>query len=416
MSFPYFIAKRIYNDDRRTGKVSRPAVTIAVAGIAIGMVVMILSIGIAIGFKQEIKEKVIGFGSHIQVANLNRTISYGTTPVVAGDSLLQIIRDASADIANVQRFTNKPGLLMTEHGFHGIVLKGIGQEYDTSFIASCLQEGQIPYFTDSVASGEVLISRHLADKMRLSVGDKIDTYYIQKNVRTRRFTVAGIYKTNFTEYDSRFLITDIYTASRLNNWKDAELVGGIEVNLRNDASLASSVDSVGAVVNHRVDKYGNAYLAQDVETLFPAIFAWLDVLDTNVVVILVLMIGVAGFTMISGLLILILERTNMIGVLKALGASDASIRHIFLYFSVFLIGKGMLYGNVIGLSLCLLQYYAGVVKLDPATYYVDAVPIAFDGVAWLALNVVTLFVSVMMLLGPSFLISRIKPATSIRFE
>lgn len=414
--FSFFIARRIYKDDNSSGKISGPAVTIAMVGIAVGLVVMILSVAISLGFKQEIRRKVIGFGSHIQVANFSRTDAYEANPIVGGDSIMQIIRGSSEGIASVQRFTTKPGMLMTDDGFQGIVLKGIGQEYDTTFLALCLQEGYIPHFTDSIASGEALISRQLADALGLHVGEKITTYHIQKNVRARRFTIAGIFQTNFAEYDSRFFITDIYTASRLNNWKDRDLVGGLEINLHDEAQLDECAASVGALMNHRTDRYGNAYLAQSVDMLYPAVFAWLDVLDTNVSVILVLMIGVAGFTMISGLLILILERTNMIGVLKALGASDSSIRQIFLHFSVFLIGKGMFYGNLIGLLLCLVQGCFGVVKLDPATYYVDAVPVTLDVMTWLMLNAATLLMSVLMLVGPSFLVARIKPATSIRFE
>lgn len=385
-------------------------------GIAIGLVVMMLSVAIALGFKQEVRDKVIGFGAHIQVANFSRTDVYETRPVVGSDSIRQVIRQASPGVKHIQRFAIKPGMLKTEDNFQGIILKGIAQEYDTTFLANHLVEGRIPHFTDSVASGEVLVSRQVADKMGLHVGDKINTYYIEKNVRARRFTISGIFQTNFTEYDDRFFITDLYTASRLNNWKDRDLVSGMELQILPDASLEQCADEVASVINRQTDRYGNAYLAQSIEQLYPSIFAWLEVLDVNVVVVLVLMLGVAGFTMISGLLILILERTNMIGILKALGAPDLTIRRIFLYFSAFLILKGMFWGNLIGISLCLAQKYGGIVHLDPKTYYVEVVPVLIDVPLLLLLNLFTLLVSVLMLVGPSLLISRIKPVKAIRFE
>jgi len=417
LSLSLFIARRIYGSSApQDARVSRPAVTIAMIGIAIGLVVMMLSVAIALGFKQEVRDKVIGFGSHIQVANFTRTDVYETRPVVGSDSIRQVIRQASLGVEHIQRFAIKPGMLKTDDNFQGIILKGIAQEYDTTFLANHLVEGRIPHFTDSVASGEVLVSRQVADKMGLHVGDKINTYYIEKNVRARRFTISGIFQTHFTEYDDRFFITDLYTASRLNNWKDRDLVSGMELRISPDASLEQCADEVSSVINRQTDRYGNAYLAQSIEQLYPSIFAWLEVLDTNVVVILVLMLGVAGFTMISGLLILILERTNMIGILKALGAPDLTIRRIFLYFSAFLILKGMFWGNLIGISLCLAQKYGGIVHLDPKTYYVEVVPVLIDVPLLLLLNLFTLLVSVLMLVGPSLLISRIKPVKVIRFE
>lgn len=399
-----------------TERISRPAVTIAMIGIAVGLVVMMLSIAISLGFKQEIRNKIVGFGAHIQVANFSRTDVYEMRPIVGSDSIVQLICQASPGVQHIQRFAIKPGMLKTDDDFQGIILKGIGQEYDTTFLANHLIEGVIPLFTDTASSGQVLISKQVADKMGVHVGDRINTYYIEQNVRARRFTVSGIFQTNFAEYDDRFFITDIYTASRLNNWKDADWVSGLEIRISPDASLEQCADEVGAFINSQTDRYGNAYLAQSIDQLYPSIFAWLEVLNTNVVVILVLMLGVAGFTMISGLLILILERTNMIGLLKALGATDQIIRRTFLYFSSFLILKGLFWGNLVGIILCLVQKYAGIIRLDPQTYYVEVVPIQLDIPLLLLLNVLTLAVSVLMLVGPSLLISRIKPAKAIRFE
>ena len=418
MSLPLFIARRMYGNSSHTDteRVSRPAVTIAMIGIAVGLVVMMLSIAISLGFKQEIRNKIVGFGAHIQVANFSRTDVYEMRPIVGNDSILQLLCQASPGVQHIQRFAVNPGMLKTDDDFQGIILKGIGQEYDTTFLANHLLEGTIPHFTDTASSGQVLISKQVADKMGVHVGDRINTYYIEQNVRARRFTISGIFQTNFAEYDDRFFITDIYTASRLNNWKDADLVSGLEIRISPDASLEQCADEVGAFINSQTDRYGNAYLAQSIDQLYPSIFAWLEVLNTNVVVILVLMLGVAGFTMISGLLILILERTNMIGLLKALGANDQIIRQTFLYFSSFLILKGLFWGNPIGILLCLVQKYAGIIRLDPQTYYVEVVPILLDIPLLLLLNVLTLAVSVLMLVGPSLLISHIKPAKAIRFE
>ena len=250
MSLSLFIARRIYGSSApQDARVSRPAVTIAMIGIAVGLVVMMLSVAIALGFKQEVRDKVIGFGSHIQVANFTRTDVYETRPVVGSDSIRQVIRQASPGVEHIQRFAIKPGMLKTDDNFQGIILKGIAQEYDTTFLANHLVEGRIPHFTDSVASGEVLVSRQVADKMGLHVGDKINTYYIEKNVRARRFTISGIFQTHFTEYDDRFFITDLYTASRLNNWKDRDLVSGMELRISPDASLEQCADEVSSVIN-----------------------------------------------------------------------------------------------------------------------------------------------------------------------
>lgn len=415
MNLPLFLARRIYRGDNRTGRVSRPAVTIAVCGIAVGLAVMIVSVAVAWGFKREVRAKVSGFGADMQVVNYSRTESYDSHPIV-GDSLLMAdIRQAASGVEHVLRYVTKPGMLKTDQAFQGIVLKGIAQEYDTTFLSACLVEGEIPRFTDTIASGRALVPQRMARKLGLNVGDKFYTYYMGQTVRARRFIVSGIFRTDFAEYDEHFLLTDLYTARRLCGWQPDQ-VSGLELTFSPTAERKETAAAVVSLVNRRLDHYGNAYLAQTIEQLYPAIFAWLDVLDTNVWVILLLMTGVAGFTMISGLLILILERTNMIGLLKALGARDGVIRRVFLHFSVFLIGKGLLWGNLVGITLCLLQDCFGIVRLDPATYYVEAVPVHLGILPLLLLNGCTLVASVLMLVGPSFLISRIKPATSMRFE
>ncbi len=414
MDWKLFVARRIYRSNEGGREVSKPAIRIAILGIAIGLAVMIVSVAVVIGFKHEVRDKVVGLGSDIMVTNFDPQESYQTIPIHATDSLLNVLQGMDG-VKHVQRYSTKPGMIMTDDNFQGMVLKGIPQEYDWTFLRHHLQEGEIPVFTDSVSSNQVLISRTLADKLRLSVGDKIYTYYIENQVRARRLTISGIYQTNFSAYDDLFLLTDLHTVNRLNSWKPGQ-VSGIEVEVKDYGTLEDVKESIRTRIDMQTDAFGSTYYTRTVEEANPQIFAWLDLLDMNVWVILVLMTGVAGFTMISGLLILILERTNMIGILKALGADNRSIRRIFLTFSVFLIGRGMLWGNLIGVSLCLLQSHFRLFRLDPATYYVDSVPIEFNIGLWLLLNVCTLLVAVLMLVGPSYLVTRIHPAKAIRFE
>lgn len=413
--FELFIARRIYQNKKGSKQVSKPAVRIAMLGIAIGLAVMIVSIAVVTGFKKEIREKVIGFGSHIQVSNFDSTSSFETYPIYASDSLLKALAEVEG-VSHVQRYATKPGMIKTDTDFQGMVLKGVGQEYDPAFFREHLLEGEFPHFTDSAASREVLISKTMADRLKLHLGDPVYTYYIEsENVRARKFIIKGIYSTNFSEYDNLFLLTDLYTLNRLNRW-EKDQASGIELQVRDYERLDDVADAVFLQVDNRMDPYGAVYYTQTVRQLNPQIFAWLDLIDTNVWVILVLMVGVAGFTMISGLLILILERTNMIGIFKALGATNGKIRRIFLWFSVFLIGRGMLIGNIIGIGLYLAQRYGGFISLDPANYYVDKVPVELHVWVLLLLNIGTLVVSVFMLWGPSYLISKIAPSRAIYFE
>ena len=414
MSFPLFIARRLYRDTDGGKQVSRPAVLIAMVGIAIGLAVMIITVAVVIGFKREVRNKVTGFGSHIQITNFDAVRSYETHPVVVGDSMLAALA-ANPDIKHVQRYSTKPGMIKTDDAFQGMVLKGVGPEFDATFFRDNLLEGEIPAFSDSAATGQVVISKALVDKLKLKLGDKIFTYYIQDNVRVRPLTVTGIYQTNFSEYDNLFLLTDLYTVNRLNNWKPDQ-VSGAELQVKDYDRLPDITYEVAESTDNRADKYGGVYFVQNIEESNPQIFEWLGLLDLNVWVILFLMIGVAGFTMISGLLIIIIERTNMIGILKALGATNFTIRKTFLWFAVFLIGKGMLWGNVIGLAFCILQSRFGIFKLDPETYYVDTVPVSFNIILFLLINIGTLLAAVLMLIGPSYLITKINPANSMRYE
>lgn len=415
MNWRLFVAKRIYNSNEGRKEVSKPAVRIAISGIAVGMAIMIVSIAVVIGFKNEVRNKVISLGSDIHVVNFDAQRTYESTPIVTSDSLMQVVRDTHG-VKHVQRYSTKPGMIMTNDNFLGMVLKGVGQEYKTEYLKSHLIAGEVPQFSSLKASNEVVVSSTIADKLKLSVGDKIYTYYIDdSNVRARRFKVSGIYRTNFSSFDNIFIITDIYTVNKLCGWENTQSTG-LEVSVKDYSQLDATADNIRSKIDTNMDYNGGVYFTQTIEEVSPQIFAWLNLLDTNVWVILILMMGVAGFTMISGLLIIILERTNMIGVLKALGATDGAIRGIFLNFSIFLIGKGLIWGNIVGFSLCGLQYYFKIFKLDPSNYYLEYVPIEFNWTYYILLNIAAFVISVLMLVGPSYLISSIHPAKSIRFE
>lgn len=409
-----FIARRLYKSEQGSRNVSRPAVLIAQIGVALGLAVMLVTIAVSFGFKHEVREKAVGFSSHIHISNYESGQSHEALSVAA-DSVLLGRLAAIPSVEHVQRYAAKPGVFRTDNDFIGYILKGVGEDYDLSFYAQYLKEGVLPQFSDSVASGNILISRVIADKLQLNVGDKVDSYFLQGTMRARRYTVAGIYETGFNEYDRLFVIADLKAVQALNRW-EPDQVTGVEVALTDFSKVEDMNWELGTMLDRTEDKYGNQYLVQSVTDINPGLFAWLDVLDMNVWLILALMIGVAGFTMISGLLILIIERTQFIGILKALGASNASVRKAFLYLAMLIIGKGMLWGNIVGLGLCAVQKFTGLIPLDPANYYLDRVPIEFNWLFILAVNVVMFVLSVLILIVPSHLISRIYPTKAMRFE
>ena len=407
----FFIAKRIHFDKRGNKQVSRPAIRIAIAGIALGLAVMILAVSIVIGFKTEIRTKVIGFGSHIQISNFDDNFSYETQPITVSDTMMNII-SSTPEIAHAERFSTKPGIIKTDSDFLGIVVKGVDKDYDFTFFKKNMKEGDILMFNDSAEINNVLISNNIANKLHLKTGDSFLTYFIRDNVRVRKFTVSGIYQTNFSEYDDLFIIADIKHIQRLNNWSENQ-VGGIEILVNDYENVDEIAENLYFELN--TNEQGT-FFVQTIKDLNPQIFNWLGLLDMNVWIILCLMFAVAGFTMISGLLILILERTNMIGILKAMGANDFSIRKIFLYVSSFLILRGMIIGNIIALIFCFIQYYFHVFKLDPESYYVDTVPIYLNPTYIILLNIGTFIVSMLMLILPSYLTAKINPAQTIRYE
>lgn len=415
MNLPLFIARRIYTDNDARKKVSRPAIRIATTGVAVGLAVMIVSVCIVFGFKHTIRDKVIGFGGHITVANFTSLHGGEQRPVCMADSLLKELR-AIDGVEKVQRYAFKQGILKTDSDFLGVMFKGIAAEYDTTFIHDNMVSGSIPAFSDVSGNNKILLSKIMADMLKLGTGDKVYAYFIDDgNVRMRKFTVAGIYQTNLTQYDKSVCFTDLYTTVRLNKW-EPDQVGGAEIIVKDFGKLNEVEDLFVEKINRKTDAYGETYSSETIQETNPQIFSWLDLLDLNVWIILALMLCVAGFTMISGLLIIILERTGMIGVLKALGARNKTIRHTFLWFAVFIIGWGVIIGNVIGLGLVVLQNLTGFITLDPATYYVEKVPVEINIPFILMLNAATLVICVIVLIAPSYLVSHIHPAKSMKYE
>ena len=414
MNLELFIAKKIHFNKEEGKQATPPAVRIAMIGIALGLAVMMLSIAIIVGFKQEVRGKVAGFGSHIQITNFDSNNSYETKPIAVSDSLLTALCNFHG-IKHVETYATKWGILKTDSDFQGIVLKGIDHDFDWSFFNKNMKEGTA-FTLDSAKTGtDVIISQYLCDLLNLKLGDSFLTYFMQDDIRARRFTITGIYDTGFQDYDKLFVIADIRQIRRLNGWEKDE-VSGIELQVTNYDKIDRITEELYFSMAELQDRNGNSFYTRSIKELNPMIFSWLEVLDMNVVVILILMMAVAGFAMISGLIIITLERTNMIGILKALGQNNTSIRKIFLYISFFLIGKGMLWGNAIGLVLCFIQYHFGILKLDPSTYYMDTVPISLSVSSFILLNIGALAAAMLMMLGPSYVITKIAPARSIRFE
>ncbi len=415
MSFELFIAKRIYADKAEDGeRFSRPAIRIAMLGVAIGVAVMLISLAVVLGFKHEVSSKVIGFGSHIQVLSLTQNQNYEMMPVLTNDTLIRKVKKVQG-VGRIQKFATKIGILKTEEDFRGLTFKGVGEDYDLSFFQSCLTSGKMPKFSAKEASNEILLSQKVAGDLGVKVDDKIFAYFMgEESMRARRFKVAGIFATNMNDYDKNYVITDIYTVRKLNGW-DEEMSSGLEVTV-NDFDRVEELTNKLQFIHKDTDRNGVTYGVFSIKDIAAHTFAWLSVLDMNVVMILVLMILVSAFTVVSGLLIIMLERINMIGTLKVLGATNVSVRKIFIQFSVMLVGQGLLWGNVIGLLLCWIQQKFHLISLDATVYYIDSVPIQFNWWLILAINVATLLISTFVIWGSSHLISIGKPSETIRYE
>lgn len=402
------IAKRIYFSKEGKDRQSRPAVRVALAGMTVGVLVMILTLCIVVGFKQTITNKVAGFGAHIQVVSFDNNNTYDLHPIEVSDSMLTSL-SGYRHVESVAPFITKPGMLKTDSAFHGIVLKGT--DY-WDFFARNIVEGTLP-----ATQQEIIVSQSVARQLHLHVGDALTSYFVEEeDVRARRFTIVGLFDTGFTQYDELFVLTPIETVRRLQGW-DKNIYSGVEILVDDVQFLNETADEIYfSTVNHLDENGYNVYYVQTLYEQNPAIFAWLDLLDLNVIVIIVLMLLVAGFNIVSGLIILILEGVQLIGTLKALGADNRFVRRIFLTQAALLIGKGVLWGNIIGLGLAALQYFGHLVPLEAATYYVNTVPIAFPWGWIIAINVLTVVLSLMVLLLPSMIISKISPARVMHFE
>jgi lipoprotein-releasing system permease protein len=412
-----FIARKIRSGGLTGKRLAGPVTKVATLGIILGMVVMILSLAIGFGFKKEIRQKIIGFGSHIQIMNYAYNQSYETNPISPSPELLESLRSV-AGVKHIQKFATKPGMIKTENAIQGIVLKGISTDFNWTFFKDIIVDGDTLQLDNSKRSSGILISRKLAQMLHLSVGDDLRMYFLQKDKiapRGRKFSIKGIFDSNLPEFDKLYAIVDIKQVQRLNNWDKAQ-ISGLEIQIDDFENIEKTGAEVSSVATSFIDESGIMLRTRTILDLQPQIFGWLDLLDMNVLVILVLIMIVAGFNMVSGLLILILERTNMIGILKALGIQNSSLRKVFLYLATFIVGRGLVWGNFIGVSFCMIQKYTGMIKLDPENYYLETVPIQITFWHLLILNVATILLTTLMMLGPSYLASKISPVKAIRFD
>ena len=415
MNLPLFIARRIYGTEDARRQVSRPAIRIATLGVAIGVAVMIITVCVVLGFKHTIRDKVVGFGSHIQIQNFMSQQTASPAPISISDSLLNQLRQMPG-VRHVECYALTQGILKTDNDFLGVGFKGIGSDYDLTFLKKHLVEGEMPVFSSDKSNNHLLISRMMADKLRLKAGDRIYAYFIaEDNVRARKFTIKGIYETHMNQFDQSICFTDLPTSVKLNSW-EPDQCSGAEVLVEDFDRLEETAQYIVKDVNRKTDRYGEIITSQTIYEAYPHVFQWLSLLDINVWIIFALMVAVAGCTMVSGLLIIILERTQMIGILKALGMRNPTVRHTFLWFAVFIIGRGLILGNIIGLGLVLLPQYTEIINLDPASYYVDTAPMELNIPVILLLNVATLLICVFVLIAPSYLVSHIHPARSMRYE
>ena len=412
MNLELFLARRLYSTRKGKQRISRPAVTIAQWGVAIGTLVMFISICIIVGFKNQVRDKVIGFGGHIQILN-QQTNNDGTTPITFDNKLKEELL-ATKGIKHVQQYAQITGMILADGEYEGIVIKGVDSDYDMSFFSSYIVSGAIPNFSDTIASNAIIISKHTANKLNIGIGDKVNIYFMQGGIRARKMQVAAIYETHLTEFDRVIAITDIYTTRKLLLWEN-DKASGIEICTDDFDNKELCCENIYQIVNNAGKRNNEKLEILTIEELNPSMFNWLNVLDQTVWIILILVICIAGFTTISGLFILILEKSNFIGIMKAVGASNISIRKTFIYYAGIIVLKGMLIGNIIAIALCVIQQQTGIIAIDPEMYYMDRVPIEFS---WLLIpmNIARFVFSTAILVIPSMLISKIEPTKSIKFE
>lgn len=419
MDTELYIAKRIIFGRNRESRFSRPIVRIAIIGIALGIAVMVLTIAIVTGFQAEIRDKVIGFGAHIQIFNYDSNTSFEPNPIDKNQAFVQVLKNTRG-IRHIQMYATKNGIIKTSTDNEGVVLKGVGADYDWGFIKKNLVEGDTFSIGDSTISNKIIISKILSNRLKLALGDKLNIYFITKRKpeyegapekfekRARNFIIQGVYETGFEEFDKRTVIVDIGQIRKLNYWTEDE-IGGFEILVDDFKQL----DTLGKTVYENI---GQGLNSQTIKEANSTIFSWLDLMDWNAIIVIALMVIVASINMISALLVLILERTNMIGILKALGASNGGIRRIFIYNAAYLIGLGLLWGNIIAIVICFVQQKYGLITLPQETYYISKVPINLVWWHVALLNAATMIVCVLMMILPSFIVTKITPVKAIRFS
>ena len=415
MKFSYFVAKRFSGYLSEKGQKKPQGVKIAIFGIAIGMAVMLLAFAVVVGFKKEVSNQIIGFGSHIQIMAYDGGMSFDKPPVLLSDSTLREISNVK-EVKKIEKIVTKPGIIKTDSLFQGVVFKGVDDKYSWDFLQKNLIDGKIIDYSNPQNSNKVLISKYLSSLLNLKTGDNVNAYFFQNKIRSRKFEIAGIYSTSFSEFDKTFVVCNLEPLRVLNNWDSAQ-ISTLEIMLNDFGKLDEAQQNINSIVGNRFSADGFLYNTLTIKQLYPQIFNWLDMLDLNAWIILILMTIVAGFNMISGLLILILERTQTIGILKALGAKNSEIRKIFIIYALSFVLKGMFWGNVFGIGIAAIQYYTHFINfLNPEYYYVTFVPVSLTVWTILMVNSCVFFSSILMLLLPSHIITKISPAKSIRFE
>ncbi len=400
-----FIARRILGKDKKF--FSYPILPISVTSIALGLAVMIIAVSVVTGFQEQIRNKIIGFGGHIQIKNYDNNESLEPLPILNNQNWLKEIKEIKG-VKHVQAFAQKAGVIKTETEIEGVILKGVGCDFNSDFFSKSLIQGKMITWKDSAKSDEILISKYLTDKLKLKLGNKVFIYFIQDPPRIRKFSIAGIYDTGFEEFDKKFVISDIGHIQKLNNWKENQ-VAGFEVLLDDYKDIDKLSEKVSETVGYDIE-------AKSIKQLHPEIFDWLKLFDMNVVIIIVIMSLVSAITMISTLLIIILEKTRDIGILKALGANNWMIRKIILIKTLYILGKGLLLGNLIALSLCIAQLKFGLIHLNQQSYYMPYVPVNLNFQYIFLINLFTFILCLLLMIGPSFIITRISPVKAIRFD
>ncbi|WP_347374315.1 FtsX-like permease family protein [Aequorivita sp. Q41] len=411
MNFEFFIARRIIASKDYKSSISAPIIKIAITAIAIGIVMMLISIAAGVGLQNKIREKVSAFNGDIIITNFDTNFSNDSqNPISKNQEFYPSFKNIEG-IKHLQVSASKGGIIRTETDFEGVVVKGVGADYNWEYFKDYLVAGKLPDFMGDL-NQDILISEYLANRLHFKVGDKVTTFYlndeVSKTPRSRGFTIVGIYNSGFQQFDEQFIITDIRHIQRLNKWEDDQ-IGAFEV-------FVTDFDDIIPIGNAVYNETGSTLDTQTIRTKYASIFEWLDLFDFNIIMIIGIMILVAGINMITALLVLILERTQMIGILKALGSSDWSVRKVFLYNAMYLIGVGLFWGNLIGIGLLLIQKYGKFFPLNPDTYYVNEAPVYLSLDYILILNAGTFLLCLIMLLIPSFIISKISPVKAIRFD